>query len=390
MKILFISTQVETLNSSASIRNSSLIKGLYALGHEVHVETIDYPTQYVSEYLRKNLCVERVGRTNLPIYRYNQSIKSKGLVKKNYFLRDILKKLRSVIYFPDISVSWLKFFDFGSVSHDYDLMISSSDSKVSHLIAEKIYKLLNIKWIQVWGDPWSDDFTLPKMLKRRAFKNERRLLSQADKIIYVSEATLEKQKHIFPKFSSKMQFVPRGFFAPVDTINEIREDRIHIAYTGNLFWGRNICNLVNAIREFNATSSKKCLLDIYGVQDEKFVEETQNDDFINTYSPVDYEQILKVYESSNVLLFISNSSVSTQIPGKFFDYSGTTRPILCLMDDTDTPIAGYLGSFDRCLIVRNEMHSIMDSMMTMTQMASRSYPIPEYFYPESVAKQILY
>ena len=173
MKILYIATQVEIINSSAAIRNCTLINGLNELGHEVHVHTVEYPPVYTSAYLKDNLNATKVVRTQLPIYRYNQSVESKGVLKSSTLLRELLKMVRSAVFFPDISITWLKFYDYSLLDSDYDLMISSSDSKVSHLLAEKVHKKLGIKWIQVGGDPWFDDSRkTTEFICKERFKDE--------------------------------------------------------------------------------------------------------------------------------------------------------------------------------------------------------------------------
>lgn len=389
MKILFIATQVEMINSSAAIRNCTLINGLHELGHEVHVHTIEYPAVYTSTYLKDNLQAANVVRTQLPIYKFNQSVESQGILKRASLLREFLKKVRSFVFFPDMSITWLKSYDYSKLDSDYDLMISSSDSKVSHLLAEKVQKKLGIKWVQVWGDPWFDDFTMSKFTQLRAKRHESRLLSKADNVVYVSKATHSKQQSLFVKNAEKMNYVPRGFMKTVETENTIKDNQIRISYTGNLFWGRNVSSLIEALKKFNETSEVKFVLDIYGVKDEKFLEMSREYEFINIYAPVDYAQILQVYEKSNILLFISNSSTSTQIPGKFFDYSGTTRPMLCLMNDDECQIARYLKSFDRCLVIKNDEAVISENMSRMMEMASHTYEIPASFYPKEVATQII-
>lgn len=389
MKILYIATQVEVINSSAAIRNSALIKGLGELGHDIHVETIDYPSQYISGFLAKNLSVASIHRTQLSVYRFNQTVKSGRVARSSYRLRRILKKIRDVVYFPDISVSWIECFDYTSLQKDYDLIISSSDSKVSHLLAEKICEILDVPWIQVWGDPWYNDFTNLKLNRLRAYRHERRLVSKADKVIYVSEATLHKQASIFSAYADKMQFVPRGFFISQESENRIRDNRIVISYTGNLFWGRNISALLEALRNHNAKSQHRFVLNVYGAQDEEVIENIKDYDFVNAFPPVDYEQILSVYESSNMLLFISNLSESTQIPGKFFDYSGTTKPILCLMDNDECEIADYLRLHDRCLVLNNDRDVIAENMDVILARSSETYNIEPSFHPKEVARQII-
>lgn len=386
MKILFIASQVDLINSSAAIRNCALIKGLMDLGHEVFVETLEYPELSTSSYLR-NLLIAKVHRTKLPFLFYNNKVANKYSKHKG-LIYTFLKKMRDIVLFPDIYKSWIKLFNYNALSTDYDLLISSSDSKVSHIVANNVNRKLSIKWIQVWGDPWYDDFTISFVNRKRAYFQERKLLKNSNVIVYVSNATKNRQQKLFVDFADKMYFVPRGFLMNCETSNKIG-NRIVISYTGNLFWGRNIQYLIDAIDRYNKTVEDLFILNIYGILDNRFMEKTSQYKFVNSFPPKDYEKILEVYKTTNILLFISNSSNSTQIPGKFFDYSGTNRPILCLMDDDNGDVSSYLKCFDRCVVVRNEYEEIFTVLEKLKSISSKEYVPPTEFYPKNVAASIL-
>ena len=90
------------------------------------------------------------------------------------------------------------------MNEKFDYIISSSDSKTSHFIAREIIKSNNliVPWIQIWGDPWSDDIGIKNcnfLTKYRIKKNEKKLLKEADKIFYISELTANKIKDKFYK-----------------------------------------------------------------------------------------------------------------------------------------------------------------------------------------------
>lgn len=386
MKILFIASQVDLLNSSAAIRNSALIKGLKDLGHDVFVETLEYPESSTSNYL-KRIISAKVHRTELPILLYNKRVANKYSKNKG-LIYSFLRYVRSLFFFPDIFKSWIQLFNYNDLSTDYDLLISSSDSKVSHIVANKVNKKLSIKWIQIWGDPWYDDFTMPFLNKGRAYIQEWKLLRNANRIIYVSNATKNKQSKLFARYADKMYFVPRGFLTNCETGNKVG-NKIIISYTGNLFWGRNIQHLIDAIDKYNRTLKDLFILNIYGILDNRFIEKASCYKFINSFPPKDYENILEVYNRTNILLFISNSSNSTQIPGKFYDYSGTNRPILCLMDDDSGEVADYLKKFDRCIVIKNSFEEIFHAFEKLINVASKEFSPPEEFYPQSVAASIL-
>lgn len=296
--------------------------------------------------------------------------------------------MRDIVLFPDVYKSWIRLFNYEALSTDYDLLISSSDSKVSHIVANKVNRKLSLKWIQVWGDPWYDDFTIPFINRKRAYLQEQKLLKNASVIIYVSNVTKNKQQRLFADFADKMHFVPRGFLTNCEAANKIG-NKIIISYTGNLFWGRNIQHLIDAIDRYNKTIEDLFILNIYGIIDNRFMEKTSHYKFIKSFPPKDYEKILEIYKTTNILVFISNPSNSTQIPGKFFDYSSTNRPILCLMDDDNGDVANYLKCFDRCIVIKNVSEEIFAVLEKLKFISSKEYALPTEFYPKNVAASIL-
>lgn len=387
-RILFITTFYEQKSVSAAIRNSAWVDGLIDLGCEVTVLTVDWPESRKSEFLMNNnrAKVYRTHLAELDILKITISqIKKKSfsrLTPLRHFVRDI-------IYFPDICKNWAKKIDI-PLDLSFDVLISSSDMKSSHYVAQKIKRLYpDIDWIQIWGDPWKDDVNLGWLNKRRAAVKEESLLAQADKVIYVSDITKERMSKSFPVFKDKFYYLPRGFYKTIEK-KTCCHSTIRIVYTGVMsLRTRNSLLLLDSIQHLNETEECKIHIDFYGTYDGETTECFSQYECCSIHAAVDYEQVLKVYEESDALLFIANKGNSSQIPGKLFDYMGTNLPILCLVDSLTTDLSLWLKKYPRCLLIENTHEGMKIMTHELYDFVKHKFEIETEFSPNTIAEKLL-
>ena len=335
MKILYISSLILKKGSSASIRNTGLIKGLNDNKVIVDILTIKYPEQLEDDYLKNILIKNKIYFNNLKILDGYLKLKNKGTLQKNGFLKNILAFLKKIIkniyFFPDIDKEWIKEVSKLKINfNEYDLIITSSDTKTSHYIGRNIKKKYsNIPWFQIWGDSWASDIGIKGIKKIRARYSEKKILKEANKIFYVSPFTLEEMRKQYEYLKEKMEYLPRGFLEEIKS-EKIEREKIIITYTGVLNINRNILPFFNIIKNYNNINKKKIEINIYGDIDKKILEKIYDYSFINYRGVVSFERIKEIYKQSDFLLFLDNGEKTTQIPGKIYDYLGTDRKIICL------------------------------------------------------------
>lgn len=386
MKILYISNFYTLRNSSAAVRNNSLVKGLLELGHEVDVLTVRQSETSTSPDLHYGNIIY----TDLFNLSFRKELKNKINIRVKNFLGDIYLNVMTTIHFPDSYYKWPSKVVVKQLGN-YDLMISSSDSKISHFVGKRIKSFRNnLKWIQIWGDPWYDDLNSNLLDKIRISYYEKKFLSLADKVVYVSQPTCNLMKSKYSNLADKITFIPRSYFNEfVYNIPDGKE--YHIVYTGAIFsnYGRNITNFAHAIEQYNLDKNiRKIVLDVYGDvnNDEKKALESQ---YVNFYDGVDVSKLSDVYKFTNALLYISNKASSTQIPGKFYDYLGTSSLILCLVNNKEDEIAQFFQGFGRrCLLVNNTEEEILSSLDKIVELMSKTYNPDQAFSPKNVARQI--
>lgn len=374
-KILYITSFYEQKSNSAAIRNNAWVNGLIELGNDVTVLTVEWPAQFKSRYLVSNNKAE-VKRTYLKELNFLKSTTKLVNKKTSNFINKIRPIIRDVVFFPDICKGWVKKFEM-PLDKDFDIIISSSDFKSSHLIGEKIKEKYPLKkWIQIWGDPWADDINLRNFIKFRARNRERYLLSKANLIVYISPLTKDVMVSRYPKIKDKTIFIPRGYYKDIIKTNKI-DKNINILYTGGIsgYSGRNIYPLLNSIERYNDGKRIQIKVHLYSTLTFDMKMELDKYKCVRYCDSVDYEDILDLYSHYDILLFLSNDQGSTQIPGKLFDYLGTQLPILCLLANDDNPLKDYLKKFNKCIILNNNENVITEQLSNIIDYADREFQI---------------
>lgn len=383
MKILYICTNFLQKSNSAAIRNLGLISGLVDNGEDVTVLTIKM-TKDRSTNLHENLniklkeyelSIEKVMANTASIRKKQDSSKS---------LRRLRHLVRSLLFFPDLYkeiINKVEPKDFAG----YDIVISSSDMKSSHFLARKIVKYHKYKWFQIWGDPWYADIGIEPILRPIIKKAEKKLIKEADRIFYVSEPTLNFSKVMFPKYKDKLDYIPRSYLKKIYNKSD-RKKKLRILYPGSLGPNRNIVPLVN----WFLNNKINFQLDIYGSireNDRRTIVDFRD---VKIHEPVDYDRVLELFSETDVLLFLSNSKDSTQIPGKIFDYFGTNIPVLCVMHTRDEPVSQFLMTHENCFIITyDEIESNVLPVENFQLFIEGKYLPVEKYGPNIVAKKLI-
>lgn len=389
MKILYIVSAPITFCSSANIRNISLIKGLLKLGHDITIMCSN-DISLKDRNKIKELGLEKCRIITIP---YNKPIKNKK-VNKNIVDKNLANRMKKLIrnIFHKISIYdhyQILINNMGKVKEieeniRYDFMITSSDPKSAHLIGKWIYKnhrKIYQKWIQIYGDPITLDITSNLILPKWYIKKvEQNLISISDKIFYVSPLTVNAQKKIFHKISEKINIIPLSYAEADIHKNFEKKNNLSLGYCGDYYSSiRNIKPLYECIKK-----NPQHNLNIIGNSDLN-LEPTDN---INIKERVDFCEIKNIEKQIDVLVAICNTK-GTQIPGKIFQYAGTNKVIILIIDgDKKEELKDYFIKFNRFIIVENEIQKIED-VLNNIEVATKDLdlkPVKE-FSNEIVAKE---
>lgn len=347
--ILYVSARPLEDNSSASFRNRATMSGLLKNGHQVEFLTLEpdssHPT-FDGNIKLDGLKVRYLSQGRAEsIAHYARGSKLFTFLKKLYHLFrrvDIYDHTSAITrHAKNIDIS------------KFDLIISSSDPKSSHLFVGEILRQNDNKvpWIQIWGDPFASDITVKDNRKRKAMQvEEDRLLNLATRVVYVSKLTAEDQKKRYPQYDKKIVYIPTPYFEPLlsDRPFPTTLSKLKLCYCGEYHSSvRNIYPLYEAAKQMHLS------LTICGRSD-KPVDSVDN---ITSYPRLSAEKVEQIEAESDILVVVANSH-GGQIPGKVYKYAATDKTILFILDGEKDKILDVFGGFNRYIFVNNNIQDI--------------------------------
>ncbi|MBV1709959.1 MAG: hypothetical protein KMY54_08880 [Erysipelothrix sp.] len=262
----------------------------------------------------------------------------------------------------------------------YDIIISSSDPKSSHVAVKKLLKsgLNCTHWIQYWGDPLAFDITNQTIWPTFILKTiEKSLVKDADKVVYVSPFTLDQQQKGFRRFAHRFAFLP----IPYRKINEyaLREQYpLDCCYLGDYYTrSRNILPFIEAVNHLGLRTV------IAGNSDIEIKGKN-----ITVLNRISQTEVADIEQQSRILICLLNHK-GNQIPGKLYHYAASNKPILVIVDGDDSlKMEQYLLSFDRFEFCAND--SIMiEAKLSLMLSEEKTYMPSERLNPRSIANQFL-
>ncbi len=389
-KILFVTSSYIQGGTSANIRNNSLIDGLCANGHIVDVlsrepdveqgrsdTSMKLPPIRNFIYVIKRVQQQSTGANTVPG-------EKKGIKTK---LLPYAIKLYNLLSIWDTWYLKVKQLKKVELTESYDIMISSSDPKSSHCLAQKILgqnpgKIG--KWIQYWGDPFALDINQTSGSQFQIRRAERELIKNADKVVYVSPFTLEQQRDMYQNYAAKMTFLPIPVRAKdTSVVSEAETDISHlkIGYFGAYKErDRDIKPLYNAV---NKTSH---FLQIIGPSD--IVLDSTQQVKVNEQIRVPVSEIEEKEKTVDVLVCICNRS-GTQIPGKAYHYAMTSKYVLIILDgEYSAEIKKYFSQYNRYVFCENNEQSIADALNNLPCESNYRSPCCA-FNPMTIAERFI-
>lgn len=404
MKVLVINGDCITTNSSANLCHLAYIRGLVDLGYEVTLLSADgrdyvcdesmvipkevkhYTYYGVSLYEKISLIKKKYSEANVRQAVVQKSDEKDVQSLKSVVIKKIKELLLSLYGVHGIYAKFVKKADNFKSAEKFDYVLSISTPVTSHLIAHNLLKSKHItakKWIQIWEDPWHSD-AYGFNGKDKIYKEEKRLLSFAERVCYVSPLTLANQKKLFPEFADKMYWEPLPFYYKNDTVAENSDGVNRYGYFGNYY------PVSRDLQPFYLSAKESGVkINICGDPSNLF-EATDN---ISIYQRLPLEKLNAIEDKTNVLIFLCNKK-GGQIPGKIYQYSATNKTILFILDGTDEEkkvIKEYFEPFNRYVFCEN---TVQDITRAINQIESNDFgnisnaPI-DAFNPQTTIKKIL-
>ncbi|WP_154668931.1 hypothetical protein [Bittarella massiliensis (ex Durand et al. 2017)] len=405
MKILFSVGGCLRQNSSANLCHSAYIRGCIENGHTVDVISLsDRDCQ-----IDKSISLPHARNWyyyNGAVYSHLASLSSKHRVSdsptnksvdiakpsmKSRLIKVLKDKVVSLYGVYGLEKGWVRNARRFSSNEVYDLVISLATPPASHLLIRQLIHAGRIKtkyWCQIWEDPWASELYVDKKLSKKRVA-ERKIVACADKVLYVSPLTLEYQKKLYPESAGKMDWVPLPYY-----YKEEGEKREGIGIKRNPLLGyygdydpkiRNLEPFYRAVRDLNLQAN------IFGNPAGLF----QSTEKIHVSPRVSLQTLSLAEKETDILVFLCNLK-GGQIPGKIYQYSATSKPILFILDGTEAEkeaLKKYFRVFDRYVFCENTEEAIQEAITKMidhkqddTRIINR---VVEDFSPANIAKEII-
>ena len=368
MKILFVTYRFPPYNSSGAVRCGKMAKYLSELGHDVKILTCNnqpLPDTLQLEIPEENVIYSDWWNVNAPVEYIlggRKKVAAKGLhavANKSSLKSRIIKTLgqlyKNILHVPDAQIGWKN----NAVKAGMqlvsnwkpDIIYASAMPITSFLVAKKISEKSNIPWVGELRDLWTDSpyYTNPGWKKWYEEIWEKSLFSKAIGLTTITEHSVCQLQE---KYNCPIELILNGY----DSIdfqtsesqslyppNSFISEGINILYAGMIYPGkRDPRPLLEAISILPENLKSLVKVHFYGPQLSNLmqqVEELSLHTNVELNSPIPYKDILNLQKMSDLLLLLmwNNPKEVGTFTGKFFEYIGARRPILCVGGDNSPP-----------------------------------------------------
>ena len=224
-------------------------------------------------------------------------------------------------------------------SLNFDLIITFSYPQSSHLLGIKLKEYFHTKWLAFFSDPWVDNpyYNFKYLIKKINQNLEKKVISFADALIFVSQEMTQLYKNKYPLQSKKMHTLEHSFdpkLYPLSENIESRKNLLIFRYIGNFSAKRNpefFLKALNFLFEENPSFKNLIKFEIIGGHRiiPSLIKRHNLTDTVIQKPFVDYLESHKLMVDAGVLVVIdANCKENIFLPAKLIEYLGAKRPIL--------------------------------------------------------------
>jgi glycosyltransferase involved in cell wall biosynthesis len=385
-KILLIAYNFPPLISPQSLRWFYLSRELLRKGYEVDVLTIRMPERF-QDMLNDVPAAAGVYRT-FPGPFYDLTFRySREALHENpdmpsthsklwAFISDIhllTWKTLNALLIPDIHIEWLPFALLKGAElikrHSYNVIISSSEPRVCHLVGYFLKKKSGIPWVADYGDPWFYSSPAGSELyfkKTILQKIERIILKKVDAITVAAEGmkTLYQDQYPFLKRES-IHIITQGF--DPEMFSYIKEEPSHtfrIVYCGSFYKDlRDPKVFFDAVNEIDRQDVEVVIAGRINEFAAMAVKKGRHGK-IKFLGFVGHKEALALQKNASVLLHVGNAN-NVQVPGKIYEYIGAGKPILCIRGGVSDLSADLIIRYNKGIVVPADKNAIKEAIAEM-------------------------
>jgi hypothetical protein len=264
---------------------------------------------------------------------------------KKTFFQKVSSWIRGNFFIPDARIFWVKpsseyLMDFIS-RNQISKIVTTGPPHSIHLIGLRLKKLNPaLSWIADFRDPWSewdllDTLSLSSLARKRHVALERKVLTTADRIITIAPYHVERLKVLSGR---KVDLITNGFDDDdFKSVHYSRTNKFTIRHVGIVDELRDPKPVMMAIKELCISDPdflNHVLIEFIGKVNSSFKHFINGDEhlvgIVRFVDQIPHEQLLKLYDTTDLqLLVLAHTTIAPgNLPGKFFEYLASGRPIL--------------------------------------------------------------
>lgn len=268
----------------------------------------------------------------------------------------LLKRALQDLLLPDPQVTWLPVLTRAARrivrNRAIDLVIITGPPFSSFLLAERLRKefprlaiVLDCRdeWLTSQFEFGSFQFSRSERARSFAVRTESSAVTSATAVVTVSEAARSEIRARHPQEpAGKFHLIPNGFDATrivrsAPSTNPRPDGKIIVTHIGTLYAATDPTAMIEALQSLPPEVKSRFALRFIGHIDEPLYREAllKLGDMVSLTRYVPQREALALMSEADYVLMIAHDRLN--IPGKFFDYIGSAKPILgCLHPGGDT------------------------------------------------------
>jgi len=300
--------------------------------------------------------------------------------KKPGKLKAISLWIRGNFLIPDPRCFWIKpsvaFLTQYLQTNPVDAIVSTGPPHSMHRIALQLHRKTRIPWLADFRDPWTNidfykELQLTSIADRIHHKMELEVLKEATRVTVIGPYMATDFKRLYER---PYQIITNGF-DPDDTGHPLAvqpKGKFSISHIGTMAASRNPVSLWKALQQLSMEipgfieDLEICLT---GNVDIVIIESIASNGLDCSLNRIDYlphDEVIDLQKNSAVLLLQINNTPNARmiLPGKFFEYMASGRPILCIGPtdgDSATIIkatgCGLTAGFDDVLLIKKHLET---------------------------------
>lgn len=388
LRILLIAYEFPPSPSPQSLRWAYLTGRLAELGHEVHVMAPDIPgTSAGLPEQHPDVKLHRVypgpvraflgwlalrrplspadEQTTQPSASVGETAAAPPRLNWKGRLLERFQQVMSWMIFPDLRGEWtrpaLRALPEVLDQVRPDVVVSSHEPATT-LQLGLIAKGSGYPWVADLGDPVLAAYTLPRW-RTRAKTLEEATLLQADHVLVTAAKTAETLR-IRHQAGAPISVLEQGFDERVPAEPDHAGPTnapLELLYSGRFYSFRDPSALVQAVI---AVTGIRLSIASANVPDWLFAEAIAHPQCLRLLGPVRHRDLLHMQRRADVLVNLANRD-SAQIPGKFYEYLGTGRPILHVQAAEPDAAGALLGMLRRGWSVPGTTEAISEALIRL-------------------------